>query len=199
MTRIITHLGFGSYEPIGGILNTDVMEVTLDEPFLGEKKQMVSRRERFTFSPWGVIRVINVGGVGILSNLQFLPGVLQEAAYLHRLQVPPDETHFVFDLETCAGKVWPSQSLGLAADNYLIMRPWIDRWGRENNPLFDGTGFDSQPEALRAFEQEIDRLAGATGISSMVLYSVQEQKILRLCIAIAPPQGIVYNWKAPGL
>lgn len=178
--RVVTHLGFGR-----AVSGFDPMHVLLDQPFLGKREQTMNRREVFPSTQKAVIRVLNISGVGIVSNLRFIEDTPEH--YRPPFGTPPDETHFVFDLKT--GQAEASQALGFMTEPYLLMRPFADRWAPERSSMFE-----REDEAIAAFDAELERLAGSMGIGTMALFSTHEGRLLRFNIIIMTPQGVIYDW-----
>lgn len=176
--RVLTHLGFGSM-----IASKDpAVRVELDHPFLGKREQVFQEKEIFLFSPWALLRVLNISGAGLFSTMQFYPS--PEAAWVALGgSTPPDETKIFIDLESlCIGL-----NRRLHVEDYLFVNTWVDRWGKER-----GESFEEEKEALSRFEEEQEHLAGAAGIGVSVLLDIRKRKLLRLFVAVMPPPGIIY-------
>jgi hypothetical protein len=137
------------------------------------------------------VQTQKIGGVGLVSNLQFFISEDEMHQHLRRPLAPPDETHFVFDLES--GSAYATQSLGLFAEDFLIIRPWLDRWGREQNPLEGGSMYEEEAEALAAFDNELKRIGGSAGISSGALFNTRDGTLLWLYLSTFPPAGVIFN------
>lgn len=190
--RIITHLGFGRIDTdtLPSRLSIEPIEVKLEQPFLGKQIVHLSRQEVFQFGVWAIIRILNVGGVGILSNLLFFPSK-KEALDYFETPSPPDETRFLVD--NLDGSVESDQILGFGTGEFLIVRPWINCWAPERSSMFE-----SQDEAIAGFDDEKSLLAGTSGgISATALFSTRDGKILRFSVSIAPPQGIILEYLFP--
>ena len=89
MMRVVTRFGFGEAES----LDQAPIAVLLDKPFLGQPKMHLEKGEVFIFSEWAVVRVLNIMGRGLFSNLQFYGSRASAAARLN-FPAPPDETAF---------------------------------------------------------------------------------------------------------
>lgn len=184
--RVITPYGFGVVS--GRELATSSCEVALDEPFLNEKTLRLNPgSEIFPFDVFAVARVLNISGHGWFSNLQFHV-TRQEALSRLYLPSPPDETAFFLNFTT--GKAEWNRELGVLAGSVLWMQPFVDRWAAEKTRVFD-----DQKEALRQFRRNRSLLYGASGISASLLLDVKNGAILWFFIAVAPPQGVIFEKK----
>ena len=184
--RVITPYGFGV---IGGHeLASHSGEVTLDEPFLNEKTlrlDLVS--DVFPFGNFAVARVLNIGGHGWVFNIQ-VPITRQDALSRLYLPSPPDETAFFLNFTT--GKAEWNRDLGILAGNVIWMWPYVDRWAVERTRVFD-----DRERALRQFHRKRSLLHGASGISTSLLLDVENGAMLWFFVAVAPPQGVIFEKK----
>ena len=187
--RVITPFGFGLAEAI----DEERFNVALDKPFLSRREMELSRKEVFLVSPFGVIRVINASGVGVLSNLQFYSTKAIALEAIATMARPPDETWFLFDLIT--GEALSSQGMEILTPDFLTMHPWIDRWATEDVMSELRKEYETAKEALEDFEDEKKRMTGANGISSTALFSTRDGKLLGFYITVASPLGVVMEWE----
>ncbi len=180
--RVITHLGFG--DSIREDPN-DMVVVRLDEPFLGVQDQIFRKDEMFIFTDWALLRVLNISGGGLFSNLQFFPS--QQTAQIALMSPsPPDETRFLIDLRSPDVQI--NQSLN-SSEDYQEIHSWVDRWAPER-----GTLYEDGRQAIACFDEDAARLGGATGIQASLLIDLEKQRLLRFFIAVGPPQGTIYRW-----
>jgi len=180
--RVITQFGFGEAES----LEQEFIEVILDKPFLDENRIDLRKGEVFLFSDRAVLRVLNITGSGWFSNLQFCDSLAAEA--IVTLPTPPDETTFFLDLTKGIFRV--NRRLGLFAQNSLIMKPWVDRWAREEAETFN---FIS--EARKAFQDEKEKIAGTSGgIEAFVHLDMEGGgNILSFYLVVPLPQGVIFE------
>lgn len=181
--RVITSFGFGEVENCDG----EHAEVTLDEAFLDERKVTLDCISEISlFSPFAVVRVLNVSGAGWLSNLRFHP-TSDSCMSIFKQSTPPDETSFFLNLET--GDAISNRTLGLLAQDFLWIQPWLDRWDIERSETFQ-----DKHTALESFRAHKEQLAGTSGgISANVLLDTQSKKMLHFHLSVTPPQGIIFS------
>jgi hypothetical protein len=190
--RVITPLGFGEIEGsrLPSRLSVKSVEVLLDRPFLGKRQQYFSPPDILPFGDWGVIKILNVIGVGKISNLQFFSSE-EEALRYEAGRPPPDETHILINIDH--GTATVDQSLGLGAADFLLVHPWVDCWAAERGEMFD-----DREHAAGAFERELESIAGSTGVSASAMLSTRDGTMLWFYICIAPPQGVIFKRKFEG-
>lgn len=178
--RVITPFGFGEVEklPESGSITVD-----LEQSFLGKSSMWLDRISQvFPFTDFAVVRVLNITGSGWFSNLQFQ----RESQPYPSVFTPPDETTFL--LHVLTGHFSVDRELGILAQKFLWIQPWVDRWSVERStPLDDGD------VARAVFDVERKRTVGSLGIQASILLDMRAQKISRFCLMIAPPQGVVYE------
>ncbi len=182
--RVITHLGLGETKNI----TTDPVRVELTEGFLGERHHLLKKGEFFLFTDRGHIHVINVRGIGPVSNLRFHLSGRAARHFFSVSRQPPNETIISFNLES--GTAYCSQPISPEGGDFLILRPYIDRWAMEHSSIFK-----TRDEAVAAFEQERNRLGGTEGIGSAALISPKDGELLRFYICIARPHGVIFDWR----
>jgi hypothetical protein len=192
--RVLTQFGFGTV--ISPPQFRATRRVRLDQAFLGEKDQNIPHYEVYPYTPWGVLRTLHVDGVGLVSNLQFLPEKPDPRLYEEKLRAPANETHILFNTED--GTAYSTNALGFATEDFLVARPFIDRWSRDGSP-FDVEMYDDKAEAHASFDKSMEFSLGSVGISAHLLFATNEGKVLRFCIAVLPPQGTILNWRHPEL
>lgn len=184
--QIITQHGFGELEKKQEAGYTRVL---LEKPFIGKKHLVLGEKESFRFSDWAVARVLNIGGAGWFSNLQFHRSKSDALEQIFVVPAPPDETLFLFDLDS--GRVKISQTVGIPGEDYIWMKPWIDRWIREDTKCFERGS-----EATAAFKNERDSLGGTSGgIACNALFDVRKQELLWFYITVPPPLGVIFEKK----
>lgn len=166
--RVITRHGLGEVTnfPREGIH----LSVRLDKPVCGKNNIQLVGEEIFLLSDYAVIRVLNITSAGWFSNLQFWPS-LEEANKMLSLFAPPDETTVVLNLEDGTFKV--NRQLGLLAQDFLTLYPWVDRWAAERS-AFD----EDRIKAVRVFRNMKDNTIGSTGIQATALLDVSAKKII---------------------
>jgi len=180
--RVVTPHGFGEVES----LDEQQISVTLDQVFLEQNPILLDREQVFLFSDWTIVRVLNITAHGWFSNLQFYPSKESAEAQLS-MPSPPDETRFFLDLES--GRYTCNRSLGLLVNGPLEIAPWVDRWAEERSVTHRLI-----EEARIAFRRDKERLAGSTGIQASALLEQEGGgTILAFYLAVAPPQGVIYD------
>jgi len=185
MYRVITPFGFGR---AGEINQQGKVSVQLDEPFLGKNPLMLdSIGQVFLFSDSAIIRVLNISGAGLFSNLQFHLSP-PDWQWAFQNSSPPDETKFLLDLDH--GVFTANRQLGFLAQDYLALYPWVDRWGPERTVTYE-----HMAEAVNGFADQRENLCGATGIHASLLLDIQLKRILWFYLTINPPQGVIYEEK----
>lgn len=184
--RVITHLGLGEVEDWPS--EETQVTVLLDKPFLGENPILLSKTEVFLLSDTVVVRVLNVTGIGWLSNMQFHDSPMEAREFLIH-PTPPDETTFFLDLKS--GEFEVNRELGFVVGKVLWLQPWLDRWAPERSRYDFG---DVYP-AIKAFENDKKKLAGATGIHGSMLLDIENSRLVWLYLAVAPPQGVIFEKK----
>jgi len=187
--RVITRFGLGTAED--GCA-TPTVEVKLDKPFLDKPFITLERAsEIFPWSDWATVRVLNVDGIGFISNIRLhLP-----TAWAHRyLQEPgpPNETTFFLDLTSGNGEL--NRELGGLAGNFVWMNPWLDRWAPERTECFE-----EQESAVRAFAERREQMVGGTGIACSLLLDIRRQprvvKLLWFYVLTEDSHGPVFEKK----
>lgn len=181
--RVITPFGFGETAS----LKESPITVVLDEPFLDQKQIGMDKREVFLFSPWAVVKVLNIMGHGWFSNLQF-HGSRAEAEMMLDFPSPPDETTFFLDLDSGSFKV--NRDLGILAQNSFIMKLWVDRWAKEHTETF---AFISK--ARESFREEKKESGGTTGGIEAFIHLDGEGggNVLGFYLLITVPRGVVFE------
>lgn len=188
--RVITTLGLGtaagSYPRDGAPL-----AVTLDLPYLGSQIATLAwGQEAFPLSSYPVIRVLNVDGVGLVSNLRFRPS-WTSARYETVTPHPPDETIFALNLKD--GSIESTLLNRLPNVAALSVVTWLDRWAPER-----GRQWPTVAEALSDWEETTERLAGTSGgISASALLDLTAGRLLRFSLTVPPPAGTVFHFSAP--
>lgn len=197
MTRVITHLGLGNVELL---TNSPAVDVHLEKPFLGKSLVCLSSSDVFHFSDWGIIRAIRVdssnGATELkLFNLQFYPSKEEAELIFSRQFLPPNETCFLFDL--ASGDLSFSQALNPFEGNFLVLRPWVDRWSLDS-PTRPTSLFRDRDYALTRITAELERIAGCSGITAFVLIDMGEKpQLVKFSLMIAPPDGIIFEKEFP--
>jgi len=186
--RIITQFGFGEANVEGGSLSGQKVMVNLDEPFQGQSQIGLWEGECFLFSDWVIVKVLNVAGHGVFSNLQFYASKADAEALL-ALPTPPDETIFLIDLQSGGFKTnHPLVGLSVQFQYSFFMRPWLDRWAEERTETFNLIS-----EARKKFRNEVESIAGAVGISSLIHFDRYSENVLGFCLVVPPPQGVIFK------
>lgn len=183
--RVITRFGFGTVEKLG--YPDSRVKVQLDEPFFGQETQVLERLgEIFPWGNWAIVRVVSTDRNGIISNIQFYP--LRGDAW-EELQKPgpSNETKFLLDFET--GQTLVNHELGILAQEFIVINPWIDRWAMERTELFE-----EEEEAITAFGERLKKVVSGAGVCASLLLDVREKlrpKLLWLYVLV---EG---NFKGP--
>ncbi len=187
MIRVITAFGIGTIVE-GSLSGHEAIIVSLDKPFLDKNQIRMGEKEVFPFSDWVIVKVLNVAGHGVFSNLQFYTSKA-DAEVMLTLPTPPDETIFLIDLQSGGFKT--NHPLGLFAQpqQSFFMRPWLDRWAKERTT----ETFNLISEARKAFRKEIANTAGAVGISSFIHLDSQDGNVLGFCLIVPPPHGVIFE------
>ena len=145
--------------------------------------QRFLRREVFPLTDYAVVRVINLG---VASNLLFYDSETSAKAVFDDPK-PADETRFLLNLKDLAFQL--NYELGFAVENYLWLQPWVDRWGIERSGCLD-----IDEPTLEKFDSWREETASTTGgILASVFLDIPKRRILRFCIAVSAPYGIVYE------
>lgn len=179
--RVLTHLGFGCHRHTIGPMTM----VYLDDPFMGEHNHQFPNAEVHPFTIHALLRVLQVDGVGPISTMQFYSSTFLMRAAMN-IPAPPDESKLLLNLLT--GEV--QMSKGVLRDGFVIMRPWVDRWGTDAYEHID-----YEQNARVQFEAGGATLAGSMGIWTNVLLDLENGRLLDFFIAVAPPQGVIYRCK----
>jgi len=181
--RVVTPCGLGNTDE--DVDFTGILEVKLDESFAGQEvHELQAGTEVFPFTEWAVVRVLNVSGVGYISNFQFQESPINHS-FPWTFPVLPDEVTFFLELTT--GKLIVNQELGLLAQDFMMIRPWVDRWGRERAEVFK-----TREEAIAGFRKELKEVAGSAGLSSAILIDVQNEKLLSFALFAMTVHGPIY-------
>ena len=145
------------------------------------------RREVLPLTDYAVIRVINVTGLGIASNLQFYDSKTAAKAVFDDPK-PVGETRFLLNLKDSTFQL--NYELGFAAvEDCLWLQPWVDRWGIERSGYLD-----RDEPALEKFDAWREETGGTTGgILASAFLDIPKKQILRFCIVVATPRGVVYE------
>jgi len=183
--KVITHFGIGSVEKFP--IEEPVATVSLQKPFLNQETITLSRGEVFALTPWAIVRVLNISGRGWFSNIQFHLNS-ETAKQCLLLPSPPDETTFFLDL--LSEDIAVNRALGILAHDFLWIKPWLDRWGQEENETFE-----DRELAISSFQRGKEAIAGATGVHTQALLDMRSKKVLWFYIAIAPPEGVIVERK----
>lgn len=189
--RVITNLGLGTVDDWPENPN-QIVKVNLDPPRreekvikLREEPQKFLRRNVFPLADYAVVRVVNVTNLGIVSSLQFYDSAVSAKAVFDDPK-PSDETRFLLNLKDLTFQL--NYELGFAVENYLWLQPWVDRWGIERS------GYpESDEPTLEKFDAWKEETAGTTGgIFAPVFLDIPKRRILRFCIAVTAPYGVVH-------
>ncbi len=177
--RVITSYGLGEVNDIEWKGGASFVTVRLEKPFYDRNMMEMERKDVYIISDWAIVRVINVTGYDIFSNLQFFPS-WKEAKEAFSNPAPPDETVFLLHLEEGIFDV----NCCLQEDN-MIIKPWVDRWAKERTEIYE-----SSSEAKSAFHREELEISGTTGgIASFI--NLEKKRILGFFITIPIPNGMV--------
>ncbi|MDP3948540.1 MAG: hypothetical protein Q8Q17_01170 [bacterium] len=199
MVRVITSNGFGEVSPIDFSRGLDTQvkvelekRVKLEENNLLIWRQTFQRRDVYEFGEYMVIRVVNVNGMGVYSNI--LPfGQPISAHRVYNTTAPGGETKFLLNLVTGAFEV--SNQLGLLANQFLHLKPWLDRWGRELSavPSSDNYSLEMETATLRFDRWEKECSGTGGGIFAPVLLDLEKMRVLRFAIAVTVNRGVVFS------
>lgn len=191
--RVITNVGLGTVDDWPK--NPDqVVSVNQDPPhqrgkvveLLRETSRRFLRREVFPLTDYAVVRVISITGLGIVSNLLFYDSEISAKAVFEDPK-PADETRFLLNLKDSTFQL--NYELGFAVGDYLWLQPGVDRWGIERSGYLD-----RDEPTLEKFDIWREETAGPTGgIFAPAFLDIPKRRILRFCIAVAAPYGVVYE------
>ena len=193
MVRVITSNGFGEVLPINFNHKLDAqVKVELEKKDVLGWRQTFRRRDVYEFGDHMVIRVVSVNGMGVYSNI--LPfGQPISAHRVYHIAAPGNETRFLLNLVT--GKFEVSNQLGLLANRFMHIEPWMDRWGLEPSAV-PSSDDDSLDTAISKFDEWERACAGTSGgIFTPVLFDMEEMRILRFAIAVTVNRGVVFSRK----
>jgi hypothetical protein len=200
--RVITPFGFGEASGSSNRLSNqliagDEIVVALerkDDPLGADMR--LKRSEVFPFGNFLVVRVANVSGVGIASNILPFPNHT-DACVFYGSPCPGGETRFFLDL--CGGHFLQSQWLCFPPVRYLHLQTWMDRWAREQSaiPNYAEDETDEDREVLcQAFDEWESSMAGTGGgIYAPALLDLEKGEILRFAIAVTATRGVVFSKK----
>lgn len=192
--KVITSYGFGEIKLTEKEFseNQGTIEVILEESLPGDINRNLPKEEIYLFSNWAIARILNISAHGYFSNFQFC-GSRAEAEAILVLPAPPDETKIFLDLQSGIFKT--NHALGVLAQDSLLIRPWIDRWAKENTAIFESVN-----EARNVFKTEIKETAGTSGGIMAITHLEVENKrnmgnILGFAVIIPPPIGVAFQRK----
>jgi len=178
--RVITRFGFGEVTDWEG--RDPSVDVALEKAWLGKHSMTLDRvGEVFPWSEWATVRVTNMERFGIFSNIRFHP-TREDAQRQLREPGPPNETTFFLDFVT--GNAGLNRRLGRAAEHFLVLNPWLDRWAPERTKCFK----ELDP-AVRTFAEQRENLVDGEGVCSSLLLDVREQPQARLLWFILLVEG----------
>ncbi len=156
-----------------------------------EKPTKFLRKEVFPLTDYALVRIINITGLGILSNLQFYDSELS-AKEIFNCPHPNNEILLLLNLGSLTFQV--NYDLGLAIGNYLWLNPRIDKWDLEKTGYTLGYINEDEP-TLDKFDSWKEETEGTLngGLFSAIFLNIPNKKIIRFCIVGPKPKGIIYE------
>lgn len=180
----ITPFGLGCLQKKIWERRRSTVPIKLFHAYCGKNKIELERDEVFPFTDWACVRILNVGGAGLISNIQFY-GSREEALRELAAPTPQNETKLFIDLN--AGFFETSRPVGYPDVKIIWIRPWVDRWATEYTDQFIADLI-----ALEAFE-EAKRTGGRStcGIWVWLLVNNEKRRLMRFSLITA--DGVVFE------
>lgn len=196
--RVVTELGLGTITAADQIeikkdRELSIIKVDLDIPAYEGKVIKLRGEQIFELTDYAIVRIINVNGAGVFSNLQFCKSIA-ELYVAYKSPKPQGETRFALELNT--GKFSLDSTLGIVVERYLWLQPFLDRWVREQSEsLYCGRGEDP---TVKEFDHWKSGCCGTSGgIFCPSFLDLNHERILRFCIAVQATRGIVFEKNYP--
>ena len=181
--RVITTRGLGRAIESKG--NPCTSYVVLDKPSCHRLEHRMPRDEVCEFGTTALIRVLNITGAGLFSNMQFYSSA-DLARTVFSAPGPPDETRFWIDLET--SHVARNRSWSSSLFDCVRFEPRIDGWTTER-----GGSLNFRNKALESFEDDLRFVYSRAGrISGSVLIDLEQMRLLGL--GIIAGARLIYRW-----